>query len=906
MSAELPRESLPSEPWGLEPATLLGLLEVDPARGLGHDEVHRRLHLHGPNRLQERRPRSVLSILFAQFRSVVVTLLAGAAVLAFLFGDIPEAVAIAAVLVINATIGFLTEWRAVRSMEALRQFGHAHTLVRRDGKVRSVRAEQLVPGDIVLLDAGDAVTADLRLLECAKLAADESVLTGESVPVRKQAATLSADTPLMERDNMVFRGTAITRGTGVGLVIATGPATELGRIAELVSSAGAHATPLEERLNQLGRRLVWVTLALSTLIALAGIAGGRDLRMAIEVAVALAVAAIPEGLPIVATIALARGMWRMAKRNALITRLSAVETLGATGIILTDKTGTLTENRMTATRVELPGSSLRVEGTGLELEGAFRTESGPLPDGEAAVLDDLLTAVALCSNATLQVDEAHHPRALGDPTETALLVAAAKRGLDREALSEAHAELREEPFDPDRKAMATFNAWDDGVRVFVKGAPESVLPMCVSVREGGGERPLSEADRDHLQSRAAALGARGLRTIAVASRRDADDKGLPFERLTFLGIVGLLDPPREGVAEAIARCHGAGIRVVMVTGDHAATAGTIAERLGLFADADTEGQVFDASDWPRDTVDLDDDQLGAARVYARATPAQKLELIGRYQARDEVVAMTGDGVNDAPALKKADIGIAMGIRGTQVAKDASAMVLQDDEFRTIVEAVAQGRAIYANLRKFVVYLLSCNISEIMVIGLATVAGAPLPLLPLQILFLNLVTDVFPALALGVGRGPEELMRQAPRAASEKIIERRHWLRILGYGALLAGSVLGAMAVALLVIGLERDQAVTVSFLTLALAQLWHVFNMREAGTRLLRNEITGNAWIWAAIAICLVLLGAALWFEPLRAVLRLVSPGLPGFGLAFAFSLVPLLLGPLVWRLTHKGVKPPA
>ena len=904
MSKEIPRDSLPSEPWGLDPAALLSLLEVDPARGLDAREVHRRFALHGPNQLQERRPRSILSILFAQFRSVVVALLAGAAALAFLFGDLPEAVAIVAVLLINAAIGFLTEWRAVRSMEALREFGHAHTLVRRDGKVREVRAEALVPGDIVLLDAGDAVTADLRLLESAKLAADESVLTGESVPVRKQAATLGADTPLMERNNMVFRGTAITRGTGLGLVIATGAATELGRIAELVSSAGAHATPLEERLDKLGRRLVWVTLALSILIALAGIAGGRDLRLAIEVAVALAVAAIPEGLPIVATIALARGMWRMAKRNALITRLSAVETLGATGIILTDKTGTLTENRMTVTRIELPDTSLRVGGTGLELEGEFWTGSGPLPDSEAAELDELLTAVALCSNATLQLDEAHRPRALGDPTETALLVAAAKRGLDREVLAEAHEELREEPFDPDRKAMATFNAWDDGIRVFVKGAPESVLPLCDAYRVGDEDRPLSESDREQLRSRAAELGADGLRTLAVATRRNAETTDPPFERLTFLGVVGLLDPPREGVAEAIARCHGAGIRVVMVTGDHAATAGTIAERIGVLADADAPRQVFDASDWPRESVDLDDDELRAARVYARATPAQKLELIGRYQAQDEVVAMTGDGVNDAPALKKADIGIAMGIRGTQVAKDASAMVLQDDEFGTIVEAVAQGRAIYANLRKFVVYLLSCNISEIMVIGLATVAGAPLPLLPLQILFLNLVTDVFPALALGVGRGPEELMRQPPRAASEQILERRHWVRILGYGALLAATVLGAMAVALLLLGLGRAQAVTVSFLTLALAQLWHVFNMREAGTRLLRNEITGNAWIWAAIAICLVLLGAALWFEPLRAVLRLELPGLPGFGLAFAFSLVPLLLGPLVWRLTHPGSTP--
>jgi Ca2+-transporting ATPase len=393
--------------------------------------------------------------------------------------------------------------------------------------------------------------------------------------------------------------------------------------------------------------------------------------------------------------------------------------------------------------------------------------------------------------------------------------------------------------------------------------------------------------------------------MAVATRRGVAPTDPPFGELTFLGVFGLLDPPRDGVAEAIGRCHEAGIRVVMVTGDHAATAETIAERIGLLVEPVGEGQVMDATQWPAETFDLNDDELGEARVFARATPAQKLALIGRYQGQDEVVAMTGDGVNDAPALKKADIGVAMGIRGTQVAKDASAMVLQDDEFGTILEAVAQGRAIYANLRKFVIYLLSCNISEILVIGLATVAGAPLPLLPLQILFLNLVTDVFPALALGVGRGSKQLMRQPPRAASEELLETRHWRLILGYGALLAASVLGAMAAALLIMGLGRDQAVTVSFLTLALAQLWHVFNMREAGTRALRNEVTENAWIWVAILTCLALLGAALWFEPLRSVLQLVWPGLPGFGLAVLCSLIPLLFGPLIRRLTRHGFTAP-
>jgi Ca2+-transporting ATPase len=899
--------SIPRDPpglhqaWSLETRTLLDLLQVDPRLGLTDREVAGRRALHGANQLQAYRPRPVLRILASQFKGVVVALLAVAALLAFVFDDIPEGIAIVLVLLINAFIGFLIEWRAVRSMEALRQLGHVHTLVRRAGKVRQVPAEALVPGDIVLLDAGDAVTADLRLLESAKLAVDESALTGESVPVSKASTILPSKTSLMDRVNMLYRGTAVTRGTALAVVTATGLATELGRIAELVTSAEARATPLEQRLDQLGRKLVWITLGLSALIALAGIAGGRDLRLAVEVAIALAVAAIPEGLPIVATIALARGMRRMAKRNALITRLSAVETLGATGVILTDKTGTLTENRMTVTRIELPGASVRVSGTGLELTGEFDTEAGPLGEPQAGRLDDLLTTVTLCSNAQLQADRQHHSRVLGDPTETALLVAAAKRHITREALLERFPERREEPFDPDRKAMATFHQNGSQLDVHVKGAPETILPMCATYRDDTGDRPLDDAQRERFRHRAEALAAEGLRTLAVARRTAARTDEDPFKGLILLGLAGLVDPARKGVREAIERCQAAGIRVVMVTGDHAATAGNIAARVGLVESPEAPPGTIDASEWRTEQPELTEGQMSSARVFARATPAQKLALIERYQGENQVVAMTGDGVNDAPALKKADIGIAMGIRGTQVAKDAAAMVLRDDEFRTIVEAIAQGRTIYANLRKFVIYLLSCNISEILIIGFATVVGAPLPLLPLQILFLNLVTDVFPALALGVGRGSEQLMRQPPRPASEQVVERRHWLRILGHGLVISGSVLGAMAVALKGLDLERSQAVTVSFLTLALAQLWHVFNMRTAGSGLLRNDITGNRWVWIAILICLVLLAAALTVEPLRAVLQLVNPGPGGFAVTLSFSVIPLLLGGIVQHLTDRA-----
>jgi len=884
----------------MEAGELLGLLGVDPAQGLDPAEVHRRRHAYGPNALRGHRPRHVLAILADQFRGLVVLLLAVAAALALAYGDLAEGIAILIVLAINSAIGFLTEWRATRSMEALRQLGHVTTTVRRKGRMETVRAEDLVPGDIVTLQAGDLVTADLRLLEAAKLAADESTLTGESAPVAKQLAALPVTTTLMERDNCLFKGTLVTRGSGLGVVAATGLATELGRIAELVSGTEAQVTPLERRLDALGRKLVWVTLGLTGLIALAGIFGGREIRASIEVAIALAVAAIPEGLPIVATIALARGMWRMAQRNALIVRLSAVETLGATGVILTDKTGTLTENRMAATRIELPGQPWGVRGAGLRAGGDFAALDGPASPADEALLDGLLTAAALCNNASLQLEASGEARVVGDPTETALLVAAARRGLQRESLLERLPELREEPFDPAAKAMATFNRTAGGLTVFAKGAPETLIDACTRLRTTEGDQPLDEVGRARLHERAAALAGDGLRTLVVATRPAATTEEEPYHDLVYLGLIGLLDPPRPGVREALDRCREAGIRVVMVTGDHAATAFHIARATGLAEPGKAAEQVIDGRSLADQGIDVAPAALEETRVFARVTPRQKLELIDRYQRQGQVVAMTGDGVNDAPALKKADIGVAMGLRGTQVARDAAAMVLQDDELATIVEAVAQGRAIHANLRKFVVYLLSCNISEILIVGLATVAGAPLPLLPLQILFLNLVTDVFPALALGVGASPPGLMRQRPRPAGEPILATRHWTLVALHGLVMAAAVLGAMAVAMTALGHHPEKAVSVSFLTLALAQLWHVFNMRDRRSRALHNEITGNPWVWGALALCLVLIILAMALPGLRGILRLASPGAAGWALVLAFSLVPLLVGPLVRSLAAR------
>jgi Ca2+-transporting ATPase len=883
----------------MEAAEALRALGVDADRGLDEAEAKARLHRYGKNLLKFTRPRHVLAILVDQFKSVVILLLGAAAIVSMAFADFVEGWAILAVIAINTAIGFVTEWKAVRSMEALRQLGRVETVVRRGGRIRRVAAEALVPGDILMFEGGDVITADLRVIEASKLQANEASLTGESMPVSKRTGPIPAETPLMERSNCLFKGTSITRGSGVGLVVATGLDTELGRLSRLVTGAESQQTPLQERLDMLGRRLVGVMLVIAVLIAAAVRIAGHETVMAIKISIALAVAAIPEGLPIVATIALARGMWRMARRNALIVRLSAVETLGATGIILTDKTGTLTESRMTVSRIDLPDGALTVSGTGLELHGDF-TPDGAGPDRELpSTLDDLLTAVALCNNASLRRDSSGRASVVGDPTETALLIAAAKRNLHRDELLQSMPELREEPFDPDAKAMATYNRAEEGIRVSAKGAPEAILPACIAMRTAGGDRELDDDLRQSILQRAVEIGAQGFRILAVATRRASGIDDQPFAQLIYLGMVGILDPPRAGIREAIERCRGAGIRVVMVTGDHVATARNIAVNLGLVEAEPPPGSVLDARHlFPHGCREPLVDFVGA-RAIARASPEQKLDLIHAYQLRGNVVAMTGDGVNDAPALKKADIGIAMGVRGTEVAREAADMVLQDDNFATIVEAVFHGRTIYQNIRKFVVYLFSCNISEILIVSLATIAGAPLPLLPLQILFLNLVTDVFPALALGVSRGSADVMARKPRPKDEPILTRRLWSLIAVHGLVMSITVLVAMAVAFYGLKFERAALVTVTFATLALAQLWHVFNMRASRSHWLRNEITGNPWIWAAIALCLALVAGAIYLPGLREVLQLVDPGPAGWTLIVGMSVVPLLLGRVAEKLSR-------
>jgi Ca2+-transporting ATPase len=809
--------------------------------------VRARRRRHGPNRLHEARARSAWAILADQFRSLLVALLAVAAALSLAFGSGPEAFAIGAVLLLNGAIGFASELRATREVEALRRLGHMRTRVRREGHVRVVDALDLVPGDIVVVEGGDVVTADVRLLEASRLQADESALTGESAPVGKTIAPLPPDTALADRRNMLFKGTSLTRGAGEGVVVGTGMATELGRITQLVEQAKAESTPLEVRLERLGQRLVGLTLIIAAAIVASGIVAGRDWLTVVQTGIALAVATVPEGLPIIATLALARGMHRMARRNALVNRLSAVETLGATGIIFSDKTGTLTENRMTVVELALP------HGDGPDLPAPRRP---------------LLEVAVLCNDAALD-----GPTGVGDPLEIALLAAGREAGIERASLLASLPELREVAFDPAVKMMATVHRASAACRIAVKGAPEAVLARCTRVATAAGARPLDDALRASLAKRNEEMAGRGLRVLALAERRAAVPEVEPYEDLTWLGLVGLLDPPREDVREAIAACRSAGIRVVMLTGDQPATARAIARAVGIDEDA----------------------------VFARITPEQKLALIAEHQQRGHIVAMTGDGVNDAPALKKADIGVAMGLRGTEVARQAADIVLRDDAFATIVAAIAQGRVIFDNIRTFVLYLISCNLSEIGVVAIASLANAPLPLLPLQILFLNLVTDVFPALALGVGEGDPAIMRRLPRDPREQVLERRHWSLVAAHGALITLAVLGALALAHGVLGADEPEAVTISFLTLAFAQLWHVFDMRGPRSGWLRNEITRNRWIWGALLLCSALILCAVLVPPLAVLLEIRRPTPRGWLLIAAASLAPTVVAQ---ALTALGVRP--
>lgn len=860
----------------VEAAQALTELSVDKNTGLSSDEVERRRHQHGWNELRRTKSAGILTLIARQFISPVVWLLMVAAIISAVLGEFSDMTAIIAVLLINTAIGFATEYKAQKSMDAIRILGRTHTSALRNATKVTLESRELVPGDIVFLSAGNIVPADIRLVDMTSLQVSESALTGESMPVEKQVAPVDPSAPLGERASMLFKGTSLTRGDCIGVVTHTGMKTQVGHITELMMGTADAPSPLEKQLQALGGQLMWLTVVLCALVATIGMLSGRDLVVMIHSGIALAVAAIPEGLPIVATVALAGGMWRMAQRNALVERMAAVETLGSTTVIFTDKTGTLTENRLIASEIRLPSGLVALTG---------KSKSSNEPDTSMMAL---LQTGALCNHAKLEKDGP----GTGDPLEIALLQAASDRGIDIQALQTKWQRVGEQPFDSTSKLMASAHKSAGAGRIYCKGAPERLIAMAkFTLQEDGSESPLTAAERTQWTKHAEQMAASGLRVLALAQATFDDQVPSLKEpkNLALQGLVGFRDPPRPRVPAAIKACQEAGIRVIMVTGDHLETATAIAGQVGIpkTAQHGIDGQRLDQLlQCPGEAPG----EIHNANVFARVTPEHKLRLVERMQAAGEIVAMTGDGVNDAPALRQADIGVAMGQRGTDVAREAADVVLLDDSFPTIVAAVSYGRLIFDNIRRFVVYLLSCNLSEILVVATAIILGLPLALLPLQILFLNLVTDVFPAFALAAGKGDPDILSRPPRPPSEKLLGQEQWANIVRYGLTITAVTLVALLVAVRGMGLSATEATTISFLTIAFAQLFHIFNMRSAQSRLLDNDVTRNPWVWSSLALCTALLLAAVYIPPVASVLVLTPPSSTGWFLILGLATLPPLL----------------
>ena len=845
---------------------------------------------------------SAWAVLRRQFASVVVWLLLVATVIAFVIGDALEAGAIAIVLAINVTIGFWTEWRARVAVEALQGLQVEDAVVLRDGHRIEIGASEVVPGDILVLAEGVKIAADGRLLEAAELRVDEAALTGESVPVTKSSDALAASgvTALGDRTSMVFKGTTAVGGAARAVVTATGARTEIGRIGELVSAIEHAPTPIERRLDALGRRLVWVTLAVASVVIGIGLLGGLDPWLVVETGLALAIAAVPEGLPVVATITLAIGMWRMAGRNALVRRPSAVEALGSATVICADKTGTLTSGRMAVTsmlvggrRVDIPGRDTGDGATSEAGQGDLLSESVP-------GLTELVRTAVLANEAQLHRTEDGWDR-VGDPTDLALLELGLRAESSRQAMLEASPEVGRLPFSSRRMLMASFHrSSSEPVEIHAKGATERVLGVCTDWIGPDGLEPLDEARRQEIQETEHAFAAGGLRVLALA-RGQVGEEGVGTEdalrELTFVGLVGLMDPPAPHVGETVARFRSAGLRTVMITGDKPATARAIAEELGLLVEG---GTVLAGPEIERMEMPELIETVGSAAVYGRVSPEDKVRIVEALQARGEVVGMLGDGVNDGPALKRADIGVAMGKRGTDVAKGVADLVLADDRLETVGAAVEEGRVIFDNIRKFVFYLFSCNLSEVAVVLGASIAGAPLPILPLQLLWLNVVTDVFPALALAAEPGEPDVMSRPPRPQQARILSRDFVVMLSGYALLMTLSTLAVFGWSLGVRGDPLELAVTLSFMTLAISQLLHALNARRFGPLRFGSELWSNRWLLAALAVGITLQLLAVYVPTLQQVLGTVPLDPGEWAVVTGAGLLPLAVGQSWKRLASR------
>lgn len=870
--------------------------------GLSEREARKKLLEHGPNTLSQKKKISVFKLLISQFTDVMVLVLIVSTIISAFMGDITEAVTIIAIVVLNAVLGFIQEFRTEKTLDALKNLAAPTAKVLRGGKQVEIQAQDVVPDDVIILEAGDRVAADAVLLESVSLQADESLLTGESVPVEKYAFSGENIWNCSDRKHIVYMGTIITGGRGRALVRSTGMNTEMGGIADLIQNISEESTPLQKRLDKLGKIIVAGCLAICAIVAVTGILRGEDAFNMLLSGISLAVAAVPEGLPALVTISLALGVQRMLKRNALIRRLPAVETLGCAGVVCSDKTGTLTQNKMTVRMVYTGGKIVDLRDN--KTEQPFYVEGRSISPINDTALKLTLEIAALSNNAQLVDNSSPLRRGVvkhveqteplfdftGDPTEGALLVAAAKAGLTPERLNKIYSRIDEIPFESERKCMSVVCENNRGeLFVFTKGAPDVLLKKCVNVYGTREAIALNGQTKARIIRVNDMMAGEALRVIAVAYKKLAGRnyrKEELEENLTFVGLLGMIDPPRKEAADAVAKCRMAGIKPVMITGDHKLTAVAIARELDIYRDGE---KVLTGSELDRISEAELDDIVENVSVYARVSPKHKLMIVRSLKKKGHIVAMTGDGVNDAPAVKEADIGVAMGHTGTEVTKEASAMVLLDDNFATIIAAIEEGRVIYNNIRKFIRYMLACNIGEVLTMFVGMLAGLPIPLLPIQILWVNLVTDGLPAIALGFDPAEKDVMRRLPRKPDEGVFSNGLGFIIPFRGALIGATTL-AVYISLLHMNGSLTEARTAAFVTLVLTQLIHVFECKSETKSLFQIPLFNNMYLVVAVLCSLAMILGVVYIPPLQSIFKTVPLDISAWMITVGLSfIVPVL-----------------
>jgi len=860
------------------------LLDVNLQTGLKESGIDERIAKYGLNSYAQQKQKSIWLILFEQFKSPIILLLVVAASFSFFFQDWIDGFAIITVIFITAALGFFMELQARNSMKALKEMDTSVSKVWRDNVLKEIPSEKIVPGDVLVLEAGDMVLADARLMEVNQFEIDESALTGESLPVEKKIEVIEKDISLADKINLIFKGTSVVKGNAKAIATGTGMHTELGKITQLVETAKQDDTPLEKKLQGLTKILMIVTAALAIIFIVIGLMQDKKLYIIVETALALAVAAIPEGLPVVSIIALTYGMLRLAKKNVLIKRLASVETLGGVNTIFTDKTGTLTENKIDVNSLVFFDEDITIDKIG--------EDSSPSITKNKAAYEKLLLISALCNNAVSKEEKEGEKKHLGDPIEIALLKLVNSSQKNIADIKATYPRVAEEPFNSETKTMGTLHKKDVNSFVAAKGAVEELINKCNTYCNGDNINPLTDEDKQIFLQKAEVIQAQGSKVLAFAFKEAGNIATDNFlSDLTLAGLIGFLDPPRMEVVDALQSCRDAGIKVIMITGDHPATALHIAEKIKL---SENKNVIVNGNELESQSSE---EKLFAATIFARVTPKQKLDMVSLYQKRGDIVAMTGDGINDAPALKKADIGIAMGLRGTQVAKETAAMILKDDSFTSIVTAIMQGRVIFKNIKNFLMYLLSCNLSEIFVVFFCGLLNFPFSLLPLQILFLNLVTDIFPALALGLGKGNDLIMKNSPRNPQEAIVMKRDWFAINIYAVLLALPIIVVTWYCSYYLKYDAKLCNNITFFSLALSQLWHVLNLPSRKIPFIHNEITRNKFIWGALLLCIAIMAVFYFVSPLNKTIGLQMLNTNTWLIIVATSIVPIILIQLFKRL---------